>query len=73
MNSTEKKALKELSKSLADVQMWTRSLKDIADGLIERGQKADVSKILEDNTCDTTLRWLMDSVKDVQMLMRILK
>ena len=54
--------------------MWTRSLKDIADGLIERGQKADdVSKILEDNTCDTTLRWLTDSVKDVQMLMRILK
>lgn len=74
MNSTEKKALLELSKSLSDVQMWTRSLKDIADGLIERGQKADdVSKILEDNTCDTTLRWLTDSVKDVQMLMRILK
>ena len=74
MNSTEKKALVELSKTLADVQMWTRSLKDIADALIERGQKADdVSKILEDNTCDTTLRWLMDSVKDVKMLMRILK
>lgn len=75
MNSTEKKALVELSKSLEDVQMWTRSLKDIADNLIERGQKDDdVSKILADNHCEQqTLRWLMDSVKDVQMLMRILR
>lgn len=74
MNATEKKALVELSKSLSDVQAWTRSLKDIADNLISIGAKADnVQKILADNHCDRTLRWLKESFDDIQMLMRILK
>ena len=75
MNKKKKKALVELSKSLADVQMWTRSLKDIADNLISASDTTnrDVSKVLADNHCDSTLRWLTDSIDNVKMLMRILK
>ena len=73
MNSTEKKALLELSKSLSEVREFAFTIKDIADNLISIGEADNVQEILKDNDCDIILKWLTNSVKDVQMLMRILK
>ncbi len=74
MNATEKKALLELSKSLSEVREFASTIKDIADNLTSIGGQADnVQDILKDNDCDIILKWLTSSVKDVQMLMRILK
>jgi hypothetical protein len=74
MNSTEKKALVELSKSLADVQDWAKTLSSTVDYLKDKGTEEDnVQKIFEDNHLIRTLEWLTDSIDNVKMLIRILK
>ena len=74
MNATEKKAIKELSQNLADVQDWAKTLSSTVDYLKDKGTEEDnVQKIFEDNHSIRTLKWLTDSLKDVQMLMRILQ